>query len=199
MPKRATIIDVAKLAGVSTATVSRVLNEIDKVSPETADRVQQAITTLGYVPNSAAQGLAGKKRKTIGIVIPSVNSAFLSTLVRSVNLAAKDNYYNLLIYATEDQTSLHADIPLPLNEHLTDGLLIFTNSVDDASILHFYTNGFPLVLLYRSPIEGTQIPCVGLRNRRGAFKLFEHLIATCDRRRIAFLVGPAGNEDSHWR
>jgi LacI family transcriptional regulator len=199
MPERVTIVEVANQAGVSTATVSRVINEVNKVSPETVSRVRQAIKALGYVPNLAARTLVGNSPKILGIIVPAVSSPFLTILIQSVNLAAIENNYNLLIYTTVNQTSLFAANPLPLNEHLTNGLLIFANSVDDATIRHFYRKHFPLVLLYRSPPQGTTIPCIGISNKSGTFKVIEHLITTCKRRRIAFLTGPADNEDSMWR
>jgi DNA-binding LacI/PurR family transcriptional regulator len=86
-----------------------------------------------------------------------------------------------------------------LGEHNTDGLLIFTDSLDEAGLTRLYQLGFPMVLLHRSPPASLNIPCVTFENKSGSRKLIDHLIEVHGRRHIAFLAGPEGNEDSHWR
>jgi DNA-binding LacI/PurR family transcriptional regulator len=197
--QRVTIGDVAKRAGVSTATVSRVLNKTNNVSPKTVARVQKAIAELGYVLHSAARALAGNRTGNIGIILPATSNSFFPTLLSSVNQSAIANGYNLLIYATIAQASIQDGVPLPLNEDNTDGLLIFADSVDDRTISYLHQRHFPIVLLYRSPPEGIAVPCVLLENKNGTRSLIEHLIEKCGHRRIAFMAGPEGNEDSYWR
>jgi len=124
---------------------------------------------------------------------------FLASLLESVNQYAIASGYNLLIYATTTQASIQGGVPIPLNEDNTDGLLIFSNSVDDRTILHLHQRQFPMVLLYRSPPQDLEIPCVLLENKNGARTLIEHLIKNCGHRRIAFMAGPPGNQDSYWR
>jgi DNA-binding LacI/PurR family transcriptional regulator len=204
MPKdngrqRVTVEDVAQRAGVSTATVSRVLNKTNNVSPKTVTRVQKAIDELGYVLHTAARVLSSNKTGNIGIILPAASNPFLSTLLQSINQYAITSGYNLLIYATTTQTSIKDGVPLPLNENNTDGLLIFAHSVDDQTILHLHRRQFPVVLLYRSPPQDIDVPCVLVNNKRGTRALIEHLITNCGRRRIAFMAGPPGNEDSYWR
>ena len=204
MPKdngrqRVTVEDVALRAGVSTATVSRVLNKTNNVSPRTVTRVQEAIDELGYVLHTAARVLSSNKTGNIGIILPAASNPFLSTLLQSVNQYTITSGYNLLIYATTTQTSIKDGVPLPLNENNTDGLLIFAHSVDDQTILHFHRRQFPVVLLYRSPLQDIDIPCVLVDNQHGTRSLIEHLIINCGHRRIAFMAGPPENEDSYWR
>lgn len=196
---RATIDDVARLAGVSTATVSRVLNNTGTVAQTTADRVYAAISELNYVAHAAARGLAGSCTNTLGLILPDTSTLFLSFLLRGINTCANDNGYNLLIYATKNQVSIQSGNPLPLGEHNTDGLIIFTDSVDDESIRQLHQRAFPMVLLHRTPPAGLEIPCVMFENEKGAFDLVEHLITVCNHRKIGFLAGPVGNEDSELR
>jgi DNA-binding LacI/PurR family transcriptional regulator len=197
--QRVTIEDVAKQAGVSTATVSRVLNKTANVSPKTVARVETAVDELGYVLHTAARVLANNKTGNIGIILPATSNPFLATLLEGINQYAIANGYNLLIYATTNQASIRGGVPIPLNEDNTDGLLIFSNSVDDRTLCYLHQRQFPLVMLYRKPPQNVDIPCVLLENKNGARALIEHLITVCGHRRIAFMAGPAGNQDSHWR
>ncbi len=89
--------------------------------------------------------------------------------------------------------------PPALAEHNTDGLLIFTDSISDEEIFRLHGMGFPLVLLHRSTPEGLDIPSVTFENKAGARKLTDYLIEARGYRRIAFLKGPEGNENSYWR
>ncbi|MBK8903888.1 MAG: LacI family DNA-binding transcriptional regulator [Anaerolineaceae bacterium] len=196
---RVTIEDVARHAGVSTATVSRVLNKTNNVTPTTAKRVQQAVDELGYVLHTAARVLSNNKTGNIGMILPATSTPFLASLLEGVNECTIASGYNLLIYATTNQASIQGGVPLPLNEDNTDGLLIFANSVDDRTILHLHQRQFPMVLLYRTAPGNRTIPCVLLENKQGAYALIEHLIVNCGHRRIAFMAGPAENLDAYWR
>jgi DNA-binding LacI/PurR family transcriptional regulator len=195
--RRATISDVARLAGVSIATVSRVVNGTAPVAPETVQRVQAAIDELGYKPHAAARKLAGRRSGAVGLLLPEVSGDFFFPLVRGIAREAQDAGYELLIHVSglPNEESLSA----PLGDHNVDGLLVFTGRLHDAEITRLYRSGFPLTLLFRTPPDGLTIPYVMFENKGGARRLIEHLIEVHGRRRIAFLRGPEGNEDSYWR
>lgn len=197
--QRVTIEDVAKRAGVSTATVSRVLNKTANVSPKTVALVETAVDELGYVLHTAARILSNNKTGNIGIILPATSNPFLTSLLESINQYAIANGYNLLIYATTAQASIRGGVPIPLNEDNTDGLLIFSNSVDEQTLFYLHRRQFPTVLLYRTPPKGLDVPCVLLENKNGARSLIQHLIKNCGHRRIAFMAGPPENQDSYWR
>lgn len=97
-----TIRDVARQAGVSVATVSRVLNNSALVSPDTRDAVMQAVTLLGYRPNANAQALATQVSDTIGVVVMDVSDAFFGALVKAVDLVAQHNIIDTHNYQTDD-------------------------------------------------------------------------------------------------
>ncbi len=195
---RPTISDVADLAGVSIATVSRVLNDPAVVADVTVERVQQAIGTLNYRPHAAARVLARRKTNTIGLMLHEISGSFFPPMLAGIEIGARDHGYDLLIHATPVQeTKQH--LPPALGEHNTDGLLIFTDSIADDEIARLHGMGFPQVLLHRSAPEGLAIPCVTFENKAGARKLMDYLIEQRGYRRIAFLKGPEGNEDSYWR
>lgn len=194
--QRATISDVAQLAGVSIATVSRVLNKSAPVNDTTVAKVRRAIETLGFQPHAAARTLAGGKTATLGLLVPILSNPFFSSLIQGIELAARTHGYHLLIYSTNldlPQQSRHAR---PLDEHNTDGLLVFTDNLDETEIAQLYQQRFPLVLLMRSAPQGLPLATVTIDNGVGTRTALQHLIRTCRRQRIGFLRGPAGNEDS---
>ena len=197
--RRATITDVARLAGVSIATVSRVLNGTAPVADDTVLMVRQAMEELNYSPHAAARSLAGRSTETIGLLLPRLSGGFYPPLIRGLETGAKEHGFDLLIHASVYVSQDGARRPVPLDERNTDGLLIFTDRLDDSEIGRLYEQGFPLVLLYRAAPAGLNIPSVTVENKRGARSLVEHLITDHGCRRIAYLEGPVGNEDSYWR
>jgi LacI family transcriptional regulator len=196
---RATIEDVAALAKVSIATVSRVLNNTGPVSIDTTQRVMDAISRLNYVPRAAARALASNRTETLGLLLPALGSEFFPPLLRGVEHAARHAGFDLLIHTTGARGIQHGKLRRAMGEQNTDGLLIFTGSVDDQDLHRFYEIRFPVVLLLQSPPLGVDLPSVNFENKSGARQLMEHLITVHGYRRIAFLRGPAGNQDSEWR
>ena len=97
-----TISDVAKRAGVSPATVSRVLQGAEQVSPSTRQKVQQAIDELGYVPSAVAQSMRSKKTQSLALVVPDITNAFWTTVVRGVEDVAQRHSYSVLLCNTDE-------------------------------------------------------------------------------------------------
>lgn len=192
--RRATIEDVAKEARVSAMTVSRVINKTGSVAPKTAERVTTAIAHLNYIPHKGAQSLGGRRTKTIGLVFPEISELFFFEMIRGVESAAIENGYAFLLYRPQ----LEEVLDMPLGEHNTDGLIIVTHGLSETLLKRLHARGFPMVLLHRTPPAGLAIPSVTFENKRGAYNMVEHLLR-CGYRRIAFLAGPACNEDSQWR
>jgi LacI family transcriptional regulator len=195
---RPTIADVARRAAVSIATVSRVLNGTAPVEAQTAERVRSAITELNYVPHAAARTLASRRTYTIGLLLPEISGDFFQPMLRGVEAGASEAGFDLLIHATRTPRSENAP-RRPLGEHNTDGLLIFTDSVDLHELIRLNRIGFPVVLLHQTPPKTLKIPVITVENQSGAKKIVDHLIETHHCRRIVFLQGPEGHEDSKWR
>jgi LacI family transcriptional regulator, galactose operon repressor len=195
---RITIDEVATRAGVSISTVSRVLNQSVSVTEDATARVLAAVADLGYVPQTAARHLAQGRTSTLGLLLPDIGTDFFSPLLRSINAAAAESGYDLLIAIHRGGEAQHQPRQ-PLGKHNTDGLLVFDNSHSEAELRHFHQLGFPAVLLYRSAPEGSPFPSITIENKSGACQVVDHLIEAHGRQRIAFLRGPAGNEDSIWR
>lgn len=193
-----TIGDVARKAGVSIATVSRVLNETAPVINETAERVRAAIAELHYVPRSAARVLARRQTNALGLLLPEIGGWFFPSMLRGIEAAARDEGYDLLIHTVEATHPLKASWRA-LGMHNTDGMIIFTNSVEQSELAHLKEKGFPIVLLHQTPPESLDIPVVTIENKSGAQKLVDHLIEVHGCRRIVYLQGPEFHEDSEWR
>ncbi len=197
--RHATIADVADRAGVSIATVSRVLNRTTRVSEETTRRVQEAIDGLGFVPQAAARHLASRKTSTLGLLLPEVSSEFFFPILRGIEAATRQAGFDLLIAIQPEEQARLTNAHSPLGNHNTDGLLIFGDLADSPSLAQFTRLNFPVVLLYHAAPPGSGITSIQVENKNGARRLVSHLIEVHGARRIAFLRGPDGNEDSAWR
>lgn len=192
-----TIDDVARLAGVSSATVSRVINKSAPVTPEVLGKVEQAILTLNYTPSAAARGLANRKKETLGLLVPEISGPFFVPLLHGIESAASQAGYNLLVYTTHTKPKTEGF--RMLGDHNTDGLLIFSNSLPDSDLVQMGKSGFPMVLIYQDAPPGSQISAIKLDNQGGAQRIVEHLIQVHGRKRIVCLRGPEGVNDAHWR
>ena len=191
-----TIADVADQAKVSIATVSRVLNGTVPVQVEKAERVRLAMEQLQFVPRSAARILASRKTNTIGLVFSEIGGAFFPHLLKGIEAQLHLAGYELLIYSTRIDHPIQRK---PIGEHNTDGLLVFTTSLEPDELKRLHNINFPLVLLHETPPEGMKIPVITIENKNGAETLVNHLIEKHGRRRIVFLRGLDGHEDSQWR
>jgi DNA-binding LacI/PurR family transcriptional regulator len=168
------------------------------VSTDTLARIQKVIENLHYVPHAAARSLSSNRKQAIGLLLPEIGGDFFHPLLRGIEAAGAEYGFDLLIHTT--QMPRPASVARrPLAEHNTDGLLVFTSSLDTRELTRLNGIGFPMVLLYQTPKEGVNIPTVTIENQSGAQQLVSHLIEVHGRRRILFLRGPEGHEDSQWR
>ena len=145
-----TIDDVAKLAGVSKATVGRVIGNYGSVSEKTRERVMQAVKELDYVPNSIAQGLRSHSTKTIAVVLGSIKNGYCNELVYAIEKEAMKHGYNVLICNTHE--NLDKEI-----QHLQN---IRSRQVDGVILTPVYTVGSVIPEKYRHLYENSQIPIV---------------------------------------
>lgn len=122
--KPITILDVAREAGVSTKTVSRVINNDGYVSNEKRERVQTAIDRLDYRPNRAARNLASNRSAVIGLLVPDVNNPYFPEVVRGVEDAALKKGYNVLLFNTESHIEQEREAFRFLEEHRVDGTIV---------------------------------------------------------------------------
>jgi DNA-binding LacI/PurR family transcriptional regulator len=194
----ATIRDVARKAGVSVATISRFLNDTAPLAAETAQRVKLAMEELNFTPHPIARNLATKRTNTLGLLLLDIGGNYYTPLLRGIEATSSDAGYDLLIHSTRTQLSgnrLHR----ALNEHNTDGLLVFIDALDTPELTRLNGIGFPVVMMHQSAPASLNIPVVTIENQTGSFQIVDHLISVHHRKRVAFLRGPENNEDSDSR
>ena len=134
-----TIKDVARLSGVSSMTVSRVINGRERVSPETRQRVEQAISELGYVPSRLARGLIRQKTGTLALIVPDVANPFFTLIVRGAEDVARRADYRMILCDTRADLSVERDVIEELLAHRVEGIAIAP--VSDRSDMHLRTAG----------------------------------------------------------
>lgn len=186
--KHPTLSDVARLAGVGTTTVSRVINGGQRVDPKTLKHVRRAIERLGYTPNQAARILRGGRTRTIGLLIPSVADPFFSSCAEAAQAIAHGNDSLVIVTATQNDPHTEIENVNILMRHRVDGLIIApANSQSQALREVLQRLGVPVVAIDR-PLLGAQIPSVVADNFTGASLATRHLIDHgC--RRIVCLTG----------
>lgn len=183
----ATIRDVAKLAGVSFKTVSRVINNDPYVSVETLAKVRRVIEELGYRPNITARGLAVKRTFLIGLVIPEITSAAYAMMIQGVEEVSSAQDYRLVLCSTRHSRRKEDALFESLAAaRRVDGILLFSNRIDTSHFARFKELGLPFVVIDRD-VEDPGIPCVYTNNRDGVYRTTSHLIAA-GRSRIAYIT-----------
>lgn len=187
---RPTIRDVAERAGVSIATVSRVIRDSEKVRPETRDRVSRAVSELQYTPSQLGRQLAERRHAANGIVFPDLYGPYYAEVVLGYEEVAAELGRSVLILSTHGRDA--APVMVEDMAGRCDGLVILGRTVPDQVVERLARRHTPLVLLARSPIEG--VDSVKAENTRSAMRLTEHVIGS-GARRITFVGDPDGSAD----
>ena len=191
--KSAKLSDVAQLARVSTATVSRALMQPGKVKPATAARIRQAVETLGYVAHGAARALASRRTHTVGAVIPTLDNAIFANTAHALQRALDDAGYTLLLASHEFDAEVEARVTQALIERGVDGLVLLGTTHHPNVLRMLDTHQIPYVLTWALDASGRH-PCVGFDNRAAANRIAGHLLEL-GHREFAMISGvTAGNE-----
>ena len=170
-----TIRDVARQAGVSVATVSRVLNNSALVSPDTRDVVMKAVTQLGYRPNANAQALATQVSDTIGVVVMDVSDAFFGALVKAVDTVAQQHQKYVLIGNSYHEAEKERHAIEVLIRQRCSALIVHSKALSDDELSDFMQHTPGMVLINRI-LPGYETRCVALDDRYGAWLATRHLI-----------------------
>ncbi|MFC4305739.1 catabolite control protein A [Cohnella boryungensis] len=182
-----TIYDVAREAGVSMATVSRVVNNNPNVKPQTRKKVYEAIERLGYRPNAVARGLASKKTTTVGVVIPDIANANFAEVARGIEDIANMYHYNIILSNADKRKDKEIRVINTLLEKQVDGLLFMGGAVTEEHIQAFKTSNVPIVLCATTDDKGT-IPSVDIDHESAAFDAVSRLVSE-GHRSIAMISG----------
>ena len=190
MTTRATLRDVARVAGVHPGTVSRALNPATEalVRDETVRRVRQVAEELGYRPNPLARGLKTNRSYTVGVLVPDIQNPLFPPIIRGLDDRLGEAGYTPLIANTDnDPVRERVDLEA-MRARRVDGFVAATARADDELLREIAASGVPIVLVNRR-VEDGSLPSATADDRAGARMAVEHLVSL-GHRRIAHLAGP---------
>ena len=144
-----TILDVARRAGVSTATVSHVVNGTRMVAPETRRVVEEAIEALRYRPSAVARGLQSNITQTVGVLVADISSYFFAQIVRELEAVFEPEHYNLLLCNTDEQPEREKRYLEMLHSKRVDGIIMVPTGVDQPILRTLIDSKVPIVAMHR--------------------------------------------------
>lgn len=185
-----TIKDVARLANVSTTTVSRVINnKTESISDDTRKRIQEIIKENNYQPSSIARGLVTKKTRTIGLIIPDISNPFFSDIVRGGEDEASKRGYNVFLCNSDYREEKEVEYIGILNEKCVDGIIFTGNSIENYdNLLNLVNSSIPIIIM-NSNRKTQNSYGVYLDNHWGGYIATQHLIKK-GHKRIGCIAGP---------
>lgn len=186
-----TISDIAKEAGVSIATVSRVMNNTKAVSPELKERVYSVIEKNHFTPNALAQGLITKKTNVIGVIVPDISNTVFGTLTKGINSVCAEKGYAIMVCESRGEPEKEKALLDILEERQIDGLLFSGVNVGQDLLDAMNKKKYPIVLMMQeASVENRRIDTVVHDNTKAVYDAVRFL-GENGHRRIAYLGGPA--------
>lgn len=180
-----TISDVAKAAGVSLATVSRVIHNQGSVRPETKEKVRQVIEDLNYQPNALARQLRTQETKTVIAIVPSIENALFQEVIHGIGTEAEKMGYQMLIADMHSQPSIEEHYLNAIRQHQVDGIISMSANMAQ-KLTQQIADEYPLVMAIQS-LKDSCIPCVSIDNAAAARAMMMHLIRL-GHREIAYIT-----------
>ncbi|RWZ55208.1 LacI family transcriptional regulator [Halobacillus fulvus] len=182
----ATIEDVAKLAGLSRTTVSRVINDQPYVTEEKRQRIIQAMRDLGYVPNSSARRLRSQRTETIAVLLPRITNPFFGNLIESMEEKASEWGYQVIVCQTHGSKKKELDYLQLLKTKQVDGVIMASVVNEWEEILPYLESG-PIVFC-NEYMDEEKVPMIHMNHRQASYEATCHLIEQgC--RQIAYITG----------
>ncbi|HEX7049207.1 MAG TPA: LacI family DNA-binding transcriptional regulator [Longimicrobiales bacterium] len=191
-----TIKEVARRAGVSVATVSRVFNNSGPVSEETRRRIHAVAKRLRYTPNSAARSLITSRTSAVGVLLPDLYGEFFSEVIRGIDRTAQAHGYHLLVSGWHNDRAA-IETMLRSMRGRVDGLIVMSPHLDARALTTNLPENLPAVLL-NCPVEGDAFDALNIDNFGGAYEMVRHLVAH-GHRRVALIKGAEANHDAQER
>ena len=182
-----TIYDVAREAGVSMATVSRVVNGNKNVKENTRKKVLEVIDRLDYRPNAVARGLASKKTTTVGVVIPNITSSYFATLAKGIDDIAEMYKYNIVLANSDEDDDKEVSVVNTLFSKQVDGIIFMGYHLTEKIRSEFSRSRTPVVLAGTVDVEH-QLPSVNIDYKQATMDAVERL--TKNNKKLAFVSGP---------
>ncbi|GHS99093.1 LacI family transcriptional regulator [Synergistales bacterium] len=181
------IKEVALKAGVSTATVSRVINKTRFVSTKTESKVLEVMRVLDYSPNLIAQSLRSQRSKIIGVLIPDFDNFFFTNVVRGIEETLRKNGYNIILGSSEEDPELERERVKAFNSQQVDGLIITSTSKEQGYLKDMLSGKYPLVFVDRMQ-NNYDADCVLLDDTKSTYEATSLLLSK-GYRRIGLITG----------
>ena len=195
--RNVTLEDVSRRAGLSPATVSRVLNGHPGVRPETRRRVDEAAAALNYVPHFAAQALAGRSANALAVIFPVMASGFFAEVLDGIDEAAAAEGFQINTHLMRHRTGEHRALVQSLRGGQASAILLMNVMIDLSIIDMVCEQDIPLIAI-DAPVRGGDIPAVVVDNFGAAKTAMEHL-ADVGCKRVAIIAGPRESYDAAQR
>jgi LacI family transcriptional regulator len=192
----ATIKDVAREAGVSVATVSRVFNDSELVSADTRRAVREVATRLNYWPHGVARSLITSRTNAVGVLLPDIYGEFFSEIIRGIDQAARRSGLHLLVSSSHANTEELVAAMRSMRGRI-DGLIVMAPDIEQPVATEVCAGQFPVVLLDPG-FEAEGCDTIAIANHDGALAMVRHLLHL-GHRRIATVTGPERNIDARQR
>ena len=192
----ATIYEVSELAGVSLATVSRVMNNSDKVAAKTREKVEAAMLELGYRPNSIAQSLASNRSNSVGVLVPELHGPFFGAMLSNIEDELRAAGKHVIITAGHSDEEKEKESIEFLASRKVDALILHVYAISNDYIESLRENSAPIVVIGRD-IQGMENECISLDNEYGSYLGAKCLIELCHRD-LAYISGPLWKSDGWW-
>lgn len=173
---KSTMKDVARKAGVSTATVSHVINKTRFVEKETKKKVLEVMKKLDYYPNSAAQSLRSQKTKNIGLIVPNISNFFFTDVIEGIEKILKKYGYTFILANSDENIEIEKEQIRIFNNKLVDGLIVAPVLGDHTFLKKLLNRKNPIVFIDRKPQDYCPGDCVLVENTEGAYKAVSELI-----------------------
>ena len=177
----ATILDVARRAGVSTATVSHVINGTRAVLPETRRTVEAAIAALHYHPSAVARGLQSNITQTVGVLVADISSYFFAQIVRQLESVFEPEHYNLLLCNTDEQPEREQRYLEMLHSKRVDGIIMVPTGIDQPILRTLIESKVPIVAMHRK-LREPDLPAVLSDDEDAAYQATDYLVKLGHRR-----------------
>lgn len=190
----ATMKDVAERAGVSVATVSRVLNDKGPVREATRERVRATMRALNYTPDGAARSLKTRKTRTLGALLPDLYGEFFTEIVRGIDQAAREEDYHLLTSGSHDDED-ELEAVLKALRGRVDGLLLMSSRISVERFETLVPARLPVVVI-GGQAAARPYDVLNVANFQGARAIVSHLIEAHGHERIATITGPLDGRDA---